>query len=144
VAYCNANFLDESDAGKLDTSAKTDVYSFRRVHRHASCSAGALMCNIQTSTVVKTSWTLLNISNFPEHCQCTFRSFCCQHRSIPYLPGVSTAVSRSGTQQCYSGKCGYRNINNGHKNETKKPSVKFWLLIQTPNHVVKLVILKMN
>jgi hypothetical protein len=65
VAYYNANFSDESDDEKLEISTKTDVHSFRRVHRHASCSAGAmysgcgaLMCNIQMSTLVKTSWTL--------------------------------------------------------------------------------------
>jgi hypothetical protein len=81
VAYCNANFLDEIDAEKLETSVKTDVHSFRRVHGRASCSAGALcsvcgalMCNIQTSAIVKSSWTFLNCSNFPEHSQCTFRS----------------------------------------------------------------------
>ena len=80
VAYCNANCSDESDAEKLQISAKTDVYSYKTAHRRASSSAGtlcsgcrALMCNIQTSTCVKTSWTLMNSSNFPEHWQCRFR-----------------------------------------------------------------------
>ena len=129
VAYCNANFSDESDAKKLEISAKTDVYNFRRVHRRVSCSdgalcsgCGALMCNIQTSTFVKLlglSWRAVIFQSIASIC---LDMFCCQHRSIPYLPGVSAVVPCSQTQQCYSGKCGYQNINNGHKNKTVRRS----------------------
>ena len=81
VVYWNGDRSNESDAEKLEISPKSDVYSYRRVHKRASCSdealcsgCGALTCNIQTSTLVKPSRPLLNSSNFPEHCQCRFRS----------------------------------------------------------------------
>jgi hypothetical protein len=81
VANYNTNCSDKSEAEKLEISVKTNVYSYRRVHRRASSSAealcngsGALMCNKQMSTLVKTSWTLVNSSNFQEHCQHSFRS----------------------------------------------------------------------
>jgi len=47
---------DKTNAQKLEISTKIDVYSYRRTHRHASCSAGVLCrgcgvvtCNIQPS-----------------------------------------------------------------------------------------------
>jgi hypothetical protein len=89
----------QTDAEKLEISVITDVYSYRRVHRRASCSAGALChgygaltWNILPSTLMKNSWTLLNISTFPQHSQHSFRTFICHHKSGPYLSGISAAV----------------------------------------------------
>jgi hypothetical protein len=72
VVYCNAYCSGKGDAEKLEITANTNVYRYRRVHIRAFCGVGvlcrgcceALMCNIQTSTLVKTSWALLNSSIF--------------------------------------------------------------------------------
>jgi hypothetical protein len=47
---------DKTKAKKSEISTKIDVYSYRRAHRHASCSAGvicrgcgAVTCNTQMS-----------------------------------------------------------------------------------------------
>jgi hypothetical protein len=92
---------------KLEISAKTEVQIYWRMHRRASSSAGAfcsgcgaLMCNLQTSTLVKTFWPLLNSSIASVHLD----QFCCQHSSSLYLPGVY-AASHTVQHKCC---CGYR------------------------------------
>jgi hypothetical protein len=58
---------DKTDAQKLELTTKIDVYSYRRVHRGASC-AGLICrgCEVTGNTAVsllKASWALLNSWN---------------------------------------------------------------------------------
>jgi len=44
---------DKTNAQKLEISTKLDVYSYRRAHRHASCSAGVICrgCGVVTCNI---------------------------------------------------------------------------------------------
>jgi hypothetical protein len=92
VAYCNADFSAQTE-NKI--SMKIDVFSYRRAHRHASCSSGALcrgfgaiMCDTQLSNVLKALWT----RNFTQHSHCTFRP-------------VLFSLSSSYLSWCYISQC---------------------------------------
>jgi uncharacterized membrane protein len=109
---------------------KTNDYSYRRVHRYASCSAGALysgcgalMCNIQMSTLVKTFWTLLNSSNFPECCQCRFISVFAVstevvHTVLAFLQLCHAVQHKSAIEA----SVGTESVNNDDKNKTVRRS----------------------
>jgi hypothetical protein len=127
VVYCNANFLEESDAEKLETAVKTDVHSFRRVRRHASCSAGALcsrcgalMCNIQMSTFVKSSWTPWIAVIFQNIASVDLDLFCCQHRSSLASWRFCSCVTQLNTTVLFR-QVWFAYIY-GHKNKTVKRS----------------------
>jgi len=71
---------DKTNAQKSDISTKIDVSSYRRAHRHASCSAGKICRrlwgrNMQQTAVnlIKTSWAPLNSWNFIQLSQQSFR-----------------------------------------------------------------------
>ena len=70
VAYCT--HIVHTNAQKWEISIKIDVYSYRRAHRHASCSAGVFcrgcgaVSNMQHTAInlLKTSWVPSNSWNF--------------------------------------------------------------------------------
>ena len=46
VVYCNAYCSGKGDAEKLEITANTDVYRYRRVHIRAFCGAGSFLCMV--------------------------------------------------------------------------------------------------